>query len=322
MAYRELKFEGTPGEVEAAWLEARKKGIGGSDVASIVGVSKYQSPLETWLVKTGREDSPDMSAKQSVEWGSRLEPVIAEKFAELHPEYSVEEPGCMFVSEERPWAFANVDRVLVGKDGEKGVLEIKTVGLRSSADWDEWVPNYYMTQVVHYLAVTGFSFAWVAVLIGGQEYREYEVKRDEEDVKAISDAVDSFWNDFVMKDIMPQVIGSESESRALSRMFDEPSDVMLCMLDDELPQLEMLEKQKELKKGVEEQIRFYENEVKAAIGDAAGIETETRRVKWVRSTYSKLDTKLLSAEHPEIVSEYTVAAKRDGGLRISKKKGA
>lgn len=321
MAFREVAFDGSHEEVERQWLEARKHGVGGSDVAAIMGISKYSSPLEVWLVKTGREEQPDLSAKQSVEWGTRLEPLVAEKFSEEHPELKVEEPGCMFVSEDRPWAFASVDRVLSDAKGLKGILEIKTVGLRSAGDWEDWVPDYYMTQVVHYLAVTGFTYAWVAVLIGGQEYREYCIQRDEEDVKAVSDAVDAFWNGFVKKDIIPKIVGSENESRALSRMFDEPSEAMLPMLDEDLPELDEIERYKAIKKDAEAEIKLYENEIKAKIGDAAGIETETKRVKWVRSTYMKLDTKQLAADKPEILSQYSVPAKRDGGLRISKKKG-
>lgn len=319
--YEEVAFDGTLEDVNAQWLEARKKGVGGSEVAAIMGISKYSSPLEVWLVKTGREDQPDLSGKQAVEWGTRLEPVVAEKFQELHPELKVEEPGCMFVSKERPWAFASVDRVVEDMKGCKGILEIKTVGSRAAKDWDEWVPDYYMTQVVHYMAVTGFSYAWVAVLIAGQEYREYLVERDEEDVKAVSDAVDAFWNDFVKEDVIPKIVGSENESRALSAMFSEYSEVMLQMLDEDLPELDEIERYKKIKKDAESEIRLYENEIKATIGDAAGIETETRRIKWVRSSYMKLDTKLLAAEKPEIVSEYSAMAKRDGGLRITKSKG-
>ena len=322
MTYMEIRFEGTEKEIDALWRAERKNGIGGSEAAAVMGISKYTSPLEIWLIKTGREEQQDISWKESVEWGSRLEPTVAEKFAEEHPELVVEEPGCMFASVERPWAFASVDRVLEDGEGRRGILEIKTAGSRSSGDWDEWVPDYYMAQVDHYLAVTGFEYAWVAVLIGGQEYREYKIDRDEDDINAVSDAVDAFWNEYVEKDIMPQVVGSESESRALSRMFSEPSGEMLQMLDADLPELEALEAAKAAKKEAEEQAKKIENEIKAKIGDASGIETETARVKWVRSEYSKLDTKKLKEEKPEIVAEYSSPAKRDGGLRITKKKGA
>lgn len=322
MAFRKVKFEGSEDDVERQWLEARKKGIGGSDVAAIVGVSKYSSPLDMWLVKTGRAESPDLSAKQAVEWGTRLEPLVADKFSEMHPELAVEKPECMFVSEERPWAVASVDRVVWDEDGRDGILEIKTVGLRASKDWESGVPDYYMTQVVHYLAVTGFSYAWVAVLIGGQEYREYRIERDEEDVKAVSDAVDSFWNDYVIKDVMPGIVGSEDESRALSAMFSDRSDEMLVMLDDEVPQLDDIVRLKADKKKIDAEIKKAENEVKSIIGDAAGIETESRVVKWIRSTYSRLDTKALSAEMPDIVAKYSTEVKRDGGVRITDRKEA
>ena len=78
-----------PKRLNKQWVEARKNGIGGSDVASIMGINKYSSPLSVWLIKTGREPSPDLSGNQAAEWGNRLEDVVADKFAEEHPELKV-----------------------------------------------------------------------------------------------------------------------------------------------------------------------------------------------------------------------------------------
>ena len=163
--YREIRFSGTPEEINAQWVEARKNGIGGSDVASIMGLNKYSSPLSVWLIKTGREPSPDLSDNQAVEWGNRLEDVVADKFAEEHTELKVYRRNATMVSLERPWAFANLDRWVTDGHGNVGILEVKTVGMRRAADWDNGVPLYYLTQVTHYMSVTGYQYAWVAVLI-------------------------------------------------------------------------------------------------------------------------------------------------------------
>ena len=172
--YTEMRFTGTKDEINDQWKEARKSGIGGSDVASIMGLNKYSSPLEVWLIKTGKQEAPDLSDKQAVEWGNILEDVVADKFKADHfSEYKVFRKNAMLVSKERPWAFANLDRYIIDRDGRRGVLEIKTAGLYRADDWDDGVPLYYLTQVTHYLDVTGFDFAMVAVLIGGQDYREY-----------------------------------------------------------------------------------------------------------------------------------------------------
>ena len=78
--YTTVRFYGTDEEINAQWVEARKSGIGGSDVASIMGLNKYSSPLEVWMEKTGRAETPDISDKPPVYWGVILEDVVADEF--------------------------------------------------------------------------------------------------------------------------------------------------------------------------------------------------------------------------------------------------
>ena len=298
------------------WAEARKGGIGGSDVASIMGINPYSSPLEVWLVKTGRAESPDLSGKESVEWGNRLEPLVAEKFAEGHPELKVRRKNCTMASVSRPWAFANIDRELRGPDGSHGVLEIKTVGSRRSSDWDDGVPAYYMTQVQHYLSVTGWGFAWVAVLIGGQEYREFLVPRDEEDIAAIDSAVDAFWNEYVAKDVMPQIVGTDSESRAL---FDQhQSDDGEYEYEADYPLLQTRVALKEELDAKSAELKQIDNEIKARIGDAKGIEDASLRATWVRTESAQFDKASFQADNPELYAKYMVRKPKDMGLRFKK----
>ena len=144
-------FDAYKMESDDEWLGFRTKGVGGSDVAAIMGISAYRSPVEVWMEKTGRKQPADLSDKEAVEWGNRLESIIRNKFAEMHPEFIVSESGVTFVSRKRPWAHANLDGMVRDANGDWGVLEIKTVGKNREGDWAEGVPDYYMTQVTHYL---------------------------------------------------------------------------------------------------------------------------------------------------------------------------
>lgn len=320
--FTEIRFTGTQEEINKQWVEARKNGIGGSDVASIMGLNKYSSPLNVWLIKTGREESPDLSGKEAVEWGNRLEDVVAEKFADEHPELKVYRRNATLVSIERPWAFANLDRWVTDGHGDVGILEVKTVGMRRAADWDDGVPLYYLTQVNHYMSVTGYQHAWVAVLIGGQEFREYYIERDEEDIATINNYVDTFWHDFVETDTAPALIGNDPEANAILHQHEDPSNEFIPMLDMDLGMLDELQQIKDQIDDLKHEKTLIENQLKDIIGDYKGIETETRKVTWVRSVRSSFDKKAFDQAHPGITQDYMKTSVTNGGLRISVKKGA
>lgn len=314
-------FHGTDDEVNEQWLEARKKGIGGSEVATICGVNKYSSPYELWLQKTGLEPAPDLSDKQSVEWGHRLEDVIAQKFKEEHPELEVTNSKGMYVSIERPWAFANVDRLLKDANGKRGVLEIKTTSVWRRDDWDKEAPLYYMPQLMHYLSVTGFDYGYFAVLIGGQEYREIYVERDEDDIEVINRCVDTFWNDNVVTHNPPIMIGGQGESDALLRQnkefgseFNETQDVSYDQIIDEI--LSITESMAELKSKKEQ----LENTLKNFIGDNKGMYSPKYKVTWNRGMTSRFNSSKFKQDYPDLVASYTTESLSNRGLRITERK--
>jgi putative phage-type endonuclease len=80
-----LVLTSTDGMSEQEWLELRRKGLGGSDVATAMGLSPWKSPMQLYLEKTGEID-PEPLTSEVVYWGTVLESVIANRFAELHPE--------------------------------------------------------------------------------------------------------------------------------------------------------------------------------------------------------------------------------------------
>lgn len=306
-------FTGSPAEVRAQWLEARKKGVGGSDVGAIMGLSPYRTALDVWLEKTGRAEPPDLADNAAVEWGNRLEDCVAAKFAEEHAgEFTVRRVNALLQDTDHRHRLASLDRAGTDRNtGRRFVLEVKTAGERAADQWADGVPLWYQAQVTHYLNVTGWGFAYVAVLIGGRDYREYRLEPDAQDRAAVAAAVDSFWADYVQADVMPQAVGADSP--LLTALHPEPdgefnegrdADVMPYLLA-----VECLERAK-----AEKDARAAE--LRQIIGDANGIITPHYRVTWSRGSALRFDSKAFKAAHPDIYAEFTQETTRDNGLRI------
>ena len=280
------------------WLEARKRGIGGSDVAAVMGISPWKSPLEVWLEKTGRADAPDLSDRESVAMGTELESVVLDMYRRRHPDHAAQRVNAILTSTVRPWAQASLDGIVKDPELGWGVLEIKT-GSKES-EWADGVPLHYLTQVTHYLSVTGYKFADVAALIGdfGLHYHEYRVMRDEEDLKAVVERVDEFWADYVEKDCMPPYVTAlPSEGKALYELYKH-SDGEMEPSDAEMTEwlaahvLEANEQEQEVKKRKTE----WTNQLKRLVNEHKGIITPDHIITWVRSE------------------------KRDSGIRIKSKR--
>lgn len=302
------------------WLQQRTKGVGGSDVAAIMGLSPWRTPMQVWLEKTEREQPQDISDKPHVRRGVDLEEFVGERFKQNHPSFIVRRVNAVCQSLERPWAQASLDYE-VWEDGRWGVLEIKT----ARSDWKDGVPTYYLTQVTHYLSVTGRDFAWVAVQFDSDElweYREYRIERDEEDIAAVDSAVDTFWHDYVEAGIMPQLTGTAGEVSSLTAYYGKPADTFTQLHDASHEAVEARQAIAEYLDAASTEKQAKEAKTKATatlaklIGDAKGLDSDVARVTWVRSEVTKLDTKRLQAEHPEIWQAYSYRQVRNGGLRI------
>lgn len=313
-SYTKVRTEGRDG-----WLEQRNKGVGGSDVAAIMGLSRYKGPYALWAEKSGLVEPDDLSGNQAVEWGNILEPVVAQHYKEAHPDRLVRDERSTLVAKLRPWAQANIDRWVRDPDLGWGVLEIKTVGLRRAADWGEGVPLYYLTQVTHYMSVTGSPFADVAVLVGGQEYREYRVMRDEEDVRAVDAAVDEFWGR-VRRGQPPDDDAMRGSAPALMGQFNSPSEDEIVAGADEERAVNAWLSAKAQAEEAKARADALAAKVKQLIGDASGLRCSKGRVKWARGEGRRLDTKRLKSEMPQTYAAYEVVGERDMGLRFTPRK--
>lgn len=174
------------------WLAQRRTGIGGSDVAAILGLSRYATPLSVYQEKRGEiEPQADNDAMR---WGRYLEPVVRQAYAdETGNEVRVIDQIVRHPIYEH--MIANLDGFVIPEAGPRRVFEAKTA--RTADGWGEpgsdQIPQPYLLQVQHYMAVTGFIVADVAVLIGGSDFRLYEVPEDRELQEMLVGAEHDFW---------------------------------------------------------------------------------------------------------------------------------
>lgn len=202
------------------WLEERKKGIGGSDAATILGKNPYKTNTDLWEEKTGRKEAEDISDKSYVQYGTKAEDFLRELFKLDYPQYEVTHQENTIIKHPKyPFLFASLDGQLVDKEtGELGVLEIKTSEILRSMQkekWKEKIPDNYYCQVLHYLNVTGYSFAVLKAQLrydyNGDirlETKHYTIKRQEveEDIKLLCEKEIEFWTKYVEKDVAPPLV--------------------------------------------------------------------------------------------------------------------
>lgn len=220
-----LKLVSTKGLSREDWLRYRRQGIGSSDAAAAVGISPYVSPLELWLVKTGRDEGLTKSDPNDdtspMFWGTALEPLVAEHYAR-RTGHRVRRNNAVLQHRDpdKAWMLANIDREIVGHP-EVQILECKTAGEFGARLWRDGVPEYVQCQVQHQLAVTGKRAADVAVLICGHELRIHRIERDEALIASLIELERRFW-EHVVNDTPPPVDGSESSGLALQALY--PAD--------------------------------------------------------------------------------------------------
>ena len=284
------------------WLALRRKGIGGSDAAAAIGLSRWKSPLQLFIEKTSgikiEEDNERM------EWGKRLEPLIRNTFAEKSGLDVVECPF-IFAFKEYPFMIANIDGVVTESDGSKALLEIKTVGEHSAKDWDDGLPLEYYLQIQHYLAVCDLNKAYCATLIGGNKFSYQVIERDEESINTIIALEREFWLNHVLKNVSPPVTDKDSE--LLNSLYPKSTSDTAALPANADSIISEYLKLKQAEEDVKKQRTLCENQLKSMLGNnERGISPNGFSIQWKTVNSSKLDTTKLKTDHADLVAKYIV----------------
>lgn len=282
-------------------LAERLSYIGASEAAAVLGLSRWSTPLKIWAEKTGQLPPEDKSDIQAVEMGLELEDTIARIFTKrtgkrvhrvnetvYHPKY--------------PFIAANLDRRVVGEDA---VLEIKNFSAWRAREFQgEEIPAECIVQVLHQLACTGKSVGYLAVLIGGQDFRWRKIDRDD---KVIADMITReihFWKNFVEPKVMPMKI-TKDDAETLYSLFPVADESEEIPLDDDANRIiEGLEAMKADLRTLEGSIEREENQLKAMLKDKAAGRTDRYKVTWKNMEQCRVDTKRLKEEAPDVYAKF------------------
>lgn len=282
------------------WLDDRRTGIGGSDVAPILGLSKWRTPLDVYLEKRG--ESVEQTDNEPMRWGRALEPVIRQAYCDATGR-SVFVPGMMRHAEHRHM-IANVDGIA---DGFR-LFEAKTA--RTAEGWGEpgtgEIPDAYLLQVQHYMVVTSTPIADVAVLIGGQDFRIYTVDSDDELQAAIIEAEAAFWQR--VQDAQPPepITFADAVARfgkaAATGTVEATEEVARAVQAINLArsQIKLLEAEEEAAKAI----------VMKALGDAGDTLTlagKTLATWKLAKAPERFDANAFCAAHPDLAKQFTIA---------------
>lgn len=279
----------------------RRTFIGGSDAAGVLGCSRWETPLSIWAKKTGQlQESVEETLPMKL--GKMLEPTLAELFTE-HTGLKVRRVNQSAVHPVHKFLAAQIDREVVGDDS---LCELKTASGWKAKEWsDEEIPQEYIIQVMHQLAVTGKKKGYVAVLIGGnQDFKVKEIPRDEELIRQIVAKEVAFWNDFVVPRVMPKVTKDDAET--LYRLFPLAVEGSAVDLGDEGARLmEMRQALYQDRNSVEMQLEAIENQIKALLKDSEAGKAGKWIATWKNQVANRLDTKALKAEMPQIYDKFS-----------------
>ena len=329
----------------AAWLAQRRTGIGGSDIAALLGLSPYKTQVELWMDKTGRAPvvEPDDAQAERMHWGNVLEDIVARHYASLH-DAKIQRINTMLRHPSYPAAIANVDRavVTIGSRarwdegagrllGADRVLEVKTAHALAagSADWGEpgtdEVPQHYWVQCQWYLAITGLPFADLAVLFGGQKFAEYVMPADEGLHGDLLQRAQAWWQRHVIEDVPPQP-NTEEDARALWRAHRPGveaavgADVAAAV--DEYRAIKAQIGNDKTEGTLEYRLKQCRDQICSAFGDAEVITHAGRKLAtWkANKDSSKTDWKAVAAAlvaPPELVELHTTTTPGARVLRVA-----
>lgn len=283
------------------WLEARKQGIGGSDASVVCGISRYKSSVELWMEKTGQ--LPTQEAGEAAYWGNLLESLVREEFTK-RTGIQVTKPTAIFQSVEHPFMLANVDGLCEDDAHGPCIFEAKTASAYKAGEWEDAIPDEYMIQIQHYMAVTGYQGAYIAVLIGGNSFRWKFVERDEELIHMLISLEEDFWK-HVEKGVPPVLGGSEASAKFLAERFpDSVPQSEIALPDKAAELLQQYDLSCEVLKLATEQKQEAENQLKQMLGDHETGTSGNRVITWKSISQERLDSKTLKAEHPALFKKY------------------
>ncbi len=249
-----------------AWLDVRRKGLGGSEVAAVLGVHPYHSPWQVWLDKTGR--GRDTRDEYVMRRGRYYEPALVQWFAD-QTGLSTVRTGT-WARNDDPWMRCNPDRFTSDGCG----LEVKMPASEWAAQWKDGPAYYAVVQALWGAWVCGLPAWYLAADVHqgrGPELPCWVLDADAwaERIAYWIEYTDWWWDRYVVRDIPPPIDGSEAEGEALNWAYRAPPPDYglghLVRIPGLRARVDERARLKTVIKDAEGEIRLVENWIKAAL---------------------------------------------------------
>lgn len=263
----------------------RATGIGATDIPAIMGLSPWADRWTVYARKLGLIGPQEQT--EEMYWGKKLEPVIAQVFAE-----KMDLPILWYdqriVNKERPWQYCTPD-AFVNTAPRRRVLECKTTGLARAGDWDremrneDGVPDYYLAQVQWQLSTLELDVAYIAVLVAGNDFRIYTIERDPVLQDILLEEGEEFWQRHILGKVEPAISGSDRARQYLRRRYPREREKLRRATPMEAELLVAYANLRVLLDAGDERKRELENQITESIGDAEGLEWERGKFTWKRT---------------------------------------
>lgn len=280
------------------WKALRKKYIGGSDAAAIVGMNPWSSPYAVWAEKLGKV--PEFEGNLETDVGAYLEDFIAKRFEQETGKRVRKENRSIF-NDKYPWAIANVDRLIVGEDAGLECKFTDSLNLKRYKHGE--YPERFYAQCVHYLSVTGKKRWYLAVLIGNKEFKWFCIERDEEEIATLMQEEESFYRHMV-DGTEPPVDGTKATEETIKTIYADSDDTICDLSAFEKDMGMYLEYAKQIKQ-LESLQKEHANRVKAFMKESGHGLSQRYKVTYSAAEKRIFQPDLFLEDHPDIdLSEY------------------
>ena len=339
--YEPLVLVDTADLPEEEWLEYRRRGIGGSDAAAILGVSPCATARDLYYDKlkvVSYEDGESNWVQKKV--GHLLEDLVAEIF-HVKTGFEIYQVKKMFYHPVYTYMLADIDYFIRLPNGKTAILEIKTTNYNARDNWwmngKETVPVYYESQGRHYMAVTDLDRCFFCCLYGNNEEEVIirEVKRDFEYEAEMVFLEQYFWENHVQRHVPPPYTESGALIIESARKHFGPADknapavaLDLDMTAKLMQYLRLLDEKKNAEvysKEIDKDIQRLKALLIAEMGTSCTAVCEQEGVNYTvtytpvrKSVIDKDNLLRLKLEHPDIYEQFvTVSESRRFSVRAS-----
>lgn len=288
-----ISFIDTRNMPRSVWLEHRRRTIGGSDAAAILGLHRNSTPMTVWADKTGR--LPPEEETEAMRQGRDLEPYVVERWCEETGK-KVHRVNRMLYHPSYPYAHADIDRKVVG---ENAGLECKTISAWDAEDKLEngEYPAHYYVQCVHYMAITGADRWYLAVLVLGRGFYCFVIERNEDEIAALMEQETAFWETYVLTDVPPPVDGEVPTTDALKKMYPDTVSADVRLDDDLLSRYDEFRTERDT---AAKKLELAKQAIMLKMAESETGYSDAYEVKWKQQQRKNYDVRKFMRDHPEI----------------------